>query len=40
MRAMISSMTNIPCGPPKPRKAVWEVTLVFATWPRKRTWGM
>ena len=37
---MISSMTIMPCGPPKPRNAVWEVTLVFATRPLKFTAGM
>ena len=30
---MISSITSIPCGPPKPRKAVFEARLVFATVP-------
>ena len=35
MRSTISSMTIMPCGPPKPRKAVCEVTLVLATRPVK-----
>ena len=34
-RSMISSMTSMPCGPPKPRNAVCETTLVFATRPEK-----
>ncbi len=33
MRSRISSMTSIPCGPPKPRNAVCETTFVFATRP-------
>ena len=33
-------MTSIPCGPPKPRKAVCEVLCVRATRPVTRTWGI
>ncbi len=40
MRSMISSITSIPCGPPKPRKAVFEARLVFATVPLNSTCGM
>ena len=36
----MSSITIIPCGPPKPRKAVWEVLLVFAIRPFTRMFGI
>ena len=33
-------MTSMPCGPPKPRNAVCDVLLVFATRPSSRTFGI
>ena len=33
-------MTSIPWGPPKPRKAVWEVLFVRAILPRTSMWGI
>ena len=33
-------MTSIPCGPPKPRKAVCEVLWVLAIRPFTRTFGI
>ena len=36
----MSSITSIPCGPPKPRNAVCEVLWVFATRPSTRTCGI
>ncbi len=35
-----SSITNMPCGPPNPRNAVWEVLFVFATRPWATKWGI
>ena len=33
-------MTSIPCGPPNPRNAVWDVLWVRAIRPWTRTWGI
>ena len=33
-------MTIIPCGPPNPRNAVWDVLLVLAIRPFTRTFGI
>ena len=40
IRSTISSMTSMPCGPPKPRNAVFEATFVLAIRPVNRTAGM
>ena len=36
----MSSITIIPCGPPNPRNAVWDVLLVFAIRPFTRAFGI
>ena len=39
-RPRMSSITIMPCGPPKPRKAVWDVLLVLAIRPLTRMFGI